>query len=386
MSTDPRLSRAGRLPFGRVLKVVFPACVGLLGGGIVESVAVAQLQTNRAPLALWDVSLRASLGGGYRGNVLLSSVRPEGSSFVEATGDFSAIRVSESGSSFTFFVLGELQRYLETEEVKNEGILFAVARAEAPVDDASVIGGQFQYLYQNQILDVSETEVELRRARVLGHGLSLTPHWEHTLGERWSMKLEGTALRQIFEEELDDYWEGFGRLSLDYAYGHRSQVSLAYELRQRFYDTREQYDSGGTPVAGTSLVYRYHEAGGEWRHYWDAEQHWRTTLRAGVLRNDDNGSGYFNYDRVQVSAQARWRQGRWDARLQGRAGWYWYPNQFVLGEERVRSLYTLDLRVQYQLNAHWWVYAAASREWNLSNEPLEEYYDWIASGGLGLEL
>ena len=63
-----------------------------------------------------------------------------------------------------------------------------------------------------------------------------------------------------------------------------------------------------------------------------------------------------------------------------------YPNQTVLGDERVRSFYSLDFRVERKVDAHWLLYAAASREWNLSNDPLDQYDDWMATGGLGVEL
>ncbi|MCU0788869.1 MAG: hypothetical protein MUC91_11910 [Verrucomicrobia bacterium] len=345
-----------------------------------------QLQTNTAPLALWDISTRVSTGGGYRGNVLLSSFQPVGSSFFEAAGDVSVIRLSESGSSLTLFVLGELRHYFDTEEVKNEGILYAVARAEKPAGEENLMGGEFQYLYQNQILDVSETEQVFRRVGVVGQGLSLKPYWEHDLSKAWCLKVVGIATRQIYQAELDDYWEGLVRLDLAYTYGQRSSVTVSYELRHRFYDTREQYDLEGTPVSGTDLVYRYHEIGGEWRHYWDSDRRWRTTFRAGFLRSEDNGQGYFNYDRAQVSAQMRWQQGGWEAALKGLCGWYWYPNQAVLGDERNRSSYALELRVERAIDEHWLLYAAAGREWNISNNPLEEYDDWVASAGLGLEL
>ena len=353
-----------------------------LGGGE----AGAQAETNRTPLALWDISTRVSTGGGYRGNVPLSSVRPQGSSLIEASADFSAIRLSESGSTFTLFVLGELRHYLDIPEIRNEGILYAVTGWQSPIGLEDALGAEFQYLYQNQILDVSETELVQRRVRVLGYGLWLKPYWEHRFNDAWSLKLEGTGLRQIFENDLDDFWEGTVRLRVDYTYGHRSSLSVGYELRHRFYDTRERYDLEGNAEAGTDLVYRYHEVAGEWRHYWDAERRWRTTFEAGFLRNDDNGSGYFNYDRVEASAQLRWREGRWNAKLQGRAGWYMYPNQTVLGDERVRSFYSLDFRVERKVDAHWLLYAAASREWNLSNDPLDQYDDWMATGGLGVEL
>ena len=127
------------------------------------------------------------------------------------------------------------------------------------------------------------------------------------------------------------------------------------------------------------------EVVGRWRHYWDEGRHWRTTLRAGYLINNDNGSGYFDYDRVQASFQVRWQRGGWDASFQARGGWYAYPNQFIVDSERERSYYTLDLRVERKLDRNWLIYARGGREWNLSNDPLDEYGDWVATAGLGVE-
>jgi len=350
------------------------------------SASTCPARTNIEPVAVWDVSARATVGGGYRDNILLSSILPQGSSYIESTADISALRLSNTGASLTLFAMGEWRRYLDSKEYRNEGIAYVVAGGMWPAGTGNMVGAEFQYFYQNQLMDVSETEASLRRALVLGHGFSLRPSWEHELGASWSVKLEAAGNRQLYDgDELDDYWEGLARLSLSHRYGHRSSVGATYELRHRFYDTREQYDSSGTPVPGTHLIYRYDEAALEWRHYWDSDRRWRTLLKAGYLWNADNGSGYFNYDRVQASAQVRWQQGKWDARLQGRAGWYVYPEQAIAGEERVRSYYVIDLRAERKLDEHWLVYASASREWNLSNDPLNEYNDWLASGGIGVE-
>src|SRR5512139_1355544 len=48
--------------------------------------------TNRSPVAVWDVSARAEVGGGYKYNVLLTSVAPESSAFVSVAADASFIR------------------------------------------------------------------------------------------------------------------------------------------------------------------------------------------------------------------------------------------------------------------------------------------------------
>jgi hypothetical protein len=346
----------------------------------------SQAQTNVDPVAVWNVSGRATVGGGYRDNILLGSIFPQGSSYIETTADFSILRLSESGASLTLFAMGEWRRYLDSKEYQNEGIAYVVAGGGWPMGARNTADAEFQYFYQNQLLDVSETEATLRRALVLGNGFSLRPSWEHQLSEKWAVELEGGAVRQFYDgTQLDDYWEGLGRASLLFSYGHRSSLGAFYELKQRFYDTREQYDLRGIPVPDTDLVYRYDEVGAEWRHHWDAARRWRSVLKAGYLWNADNGSGYFDYDRVKVSAEVRWQQGKWDARVQGRAGWYVYPQQTSGGEERVSSYYALDFRAERQLDENWLVYAAASREWNLSNDPLDEYNDWLASGGIGVE-
>ena len=43
------------------------------------------------------------------------------------------------------------------------------------------------------------------------------------------------------------------------------------------------------------------------------------------------------------------------------------------------------LRVERRLGKHWLLYALAEREWNMSNDPVEEYNDWMAGGGVGVE-
>lgn len=363
----------------------FLSCAACLFLSFVLLAPEATAQTNTEPLALWDVSTRLTLGGGYRDNVALSSVAPENSPFVEASADFSVMRLSNEGALLSLFILGEFRRYTDSEEINNEDIVYSVLQFEQPVGTRNTLGAEVQYFYENQVLDVTEIASTPERILVLGHGLSFKPKWQYSLGSDWDITLEGTAYRQIYEVELDGYWEGAGRLELKRSYGNRSFVSVDYEYRQRFYNSRDQYDSAGQPIPDTELTYQYQEVGGEWRHYWDAQRHWRTTLKAGYLMNRDNGSGYFDYDRVQASLQFRWRPGRWDAKLQGRAGWYSYPRQPIAGERRERSYYSLELRVERMLDRNWLVYASGYREEYFSNEPLDQYSDWMASAGIGVE-
>jgi len=346
---------------------------------------VAAESTNPAPVSVWDVTARLTAGGGYRDNVLRTAVAPESSAFFISSADASFIRLSETGSQLRFFLLGEDTRYFDSPSLDYEQLFSGTAQASTPVGATSELGGQFSYLYQHQILDVSETEAVLRRVLVDGHALTLRPHWKQTLRPGWAVQLDGTAFRQFYSGELDDFWEAAGRLSLIHSYGRRSELSLGYQFRHRFYDTREQFDRFGVIEADTHLIYRQHEIAGQWRHSWDAARRWRTTTKAGLLWNRDNGSGYFDYDRVSLSQQVRWADRGWEIQANARFGWYFYRLQRVGNERRERSYAALDLRVERRLGKHWLLYAAAEREWNCSNDPLDDYRDWAVSGGVSFE-
>lgn len=346
--------------------------------------------TNDPPIAVWDVAGRVQAGGGYRDNVLLSSFEPEHSPFVEVAGDFSVIRLSETDAQLSLFVVGEFRRYLENIEVDGqryelEQLVYVTLDWSKPVDERNTLGAGFDYFYQYQVMDVSETELDQSRVLVKGHSFSIAPEWKHQLHPDWAFSLVGDATRQLYEVDLDDFWQGAVQAKLSRSYGNRSEAAVSYALRHRFYDTREQYTAAGVPETGTSLVYRSHELAGDWKHYWDGDRHWRTVVKAGYLRSEDNGSGYFDYDRIQLAAGVRWKPAGWEVGAAGRAGWYLYDLQQVAGENRERSYYAVDGRIERRLANHWLAYLVASHEWNLSNDPLEQYNDWVASAGIGAD-
>lgn len=341
--------------------------------------------TNLSPIAVWDGSARGTVGVGYRDNVLRTSVAPESSGFFLTAGDVSLMRLSETGSQILLLLWGEDIRYFDSRSVPKEQVLVFTAQGSVSVGASHELGGMLQYLYQNQIVDASETEANLQRLLVEGHGLTFRPHWKYPMRPGWVWQVEGAVDRQMYTADLDDFWEGGGRLSLTHERSRRSEWSMSFQSRHRFYDTREQYDLSGTVITNSSLVYWRPELGAQWRYHWDEPRHWRTTTKVGLLLNRDNGSGYFDYDRVQFSEQLRWRRGAWEVTGQARFGWYFYREQRIGHEYRDRSYVLLELRAERRLGKHWLLHAAAEREWNFSNDPLDEYRDWMINGGIGVE-
>jgi hypothetical protein len=341
--------------------------------------------TNRSPVSLWDVSARAEVGGGYRNNVLLTSIAPENSPFVSLAADISFIRLSETGSEFTMFLLIDDRQYFNVPSVNGERFASGTMQFARSLSAANKLGLELNVLYQNQVMDVSETETNLTRLLVEGLGISLKPKWTHTFGRGWETRVEAVGGQQLYAGDVDSYWEAGARVTLSRIYGHKSELSLGAQFFNWLYDDREQTDLEGNPIPGTSLAFWRPELLGQWRHNWDAQKRWTTTTKLGWLWNLDNGSGYWNYERLGLGQKVRWRQGGWEIAAGARLGWYWYRVQSVGQEHRQRSFVTLDLRVERRLGKHWYLYASAESEWNWSNQPLDEYSDWMAGAGMGAE-
>ena len=124
-----------------------------------------------------------------------------------------------------------------------------------PVGPRDKLGIELSALYQNQVMDVSETETNLTRILVEGVGISLKPKWNHTFGPGWEMRLEAVGGPQLYAGEVDSYWEAGGKLSLLRTYGQKSELSINFQSLHWLYDDREQNDLQGEPVPGTSLAF-----------------------------------------------------------------------------------------------------------------------------------
>jgi hypothetical protein len=361
------------------------ACVllSLLTG--VPLFCAAEGVTNLQPLAVWDTTARVTAGLGYRENVLRSSIAPESSAFFNTSVDASFMRFTESGAYVTFFVLFDDTQYFDAPSVDYERFFSATLQAAAPIGPNDELGGQGNYLYQHQVVDLSETETLRSRMLVDGYTYMLRPYWKHTFDGSWAFQVEPEIVRQLYSGDISGYWAPAAGVRLIRSYGHRSELSLYGQAKYIEYDSREEFDSAGLAIPNTSLVYQQKEAGGQWRHNFDKERHWRTTSRLSYMSSQDSGSGYFDYSRSQVSQQLRWKNARWEIKSGARLGWYNYPEQKVGSEHFERSSIALDVRIERRLGKHWLLYSLAEHEWSMSNDALEQYNNWMVGGGAGYE-
>lgn len=337
------------------------------------------------PLAVWDVRVLAEGGAGFRKNVLRSAVAVEDSGFFQSTVDASLMRLSESEALLMIYLFGDDIRYFDAPAVHYEQMFSGTVYWSRPVGPKGRAELRANYLYQHQVFDASATEVLVRRVLVLGHSATLHPGWEYRMNERWTAALEGIGGRQVYEHTLDAFSEGGALLRLERAYGHHSAAELRLRSVYRLYDSREQYSTAGLPVPGTDLTYLQTEGEVRWNHYFDSARDWRISSRISGLTNRDNGSGYFDYDRLLFREQFRWSGRVWSVRTSVRAGLYRHRVQEIGGERRRRSNIIIEGRLERGLGAHWTLYAQAEQEWSRSNDPRDEYTSWMAGTGAGFE-
>jgi regulator of extracellular matrix RemA (YlzA/DUF370 family) len=200
------------------------------------------------------------------------------------------------------------------------------------------------------------------------------------------VRFEVSGLRQLYGGDLSDYWDAAAEGSLIRTYGNRSEISIISQSKHIWYDSRTETDRFGVAITNTDLVFLQNEIGCEWRHNWDKARQWRTTSKFSYMVNQDNGSGYFDYDRLLLKQQLRWKSSLWEIKTNARFSWYDYPVKRIGNEPLERSSMLLDARIERRLGKRWLIYLSAEHEWSTSNDLRDQYKAWMAGGGVGFEL
>ncbi len=350
----------------------------------------AQAQTNEfiPLLPKWDRSFDLRASSGYNDNLLLSRAHQEASAFINSGLDFTLFRLPLDGKEFTLFLSSDYTWYPQGKQINHEQFGVALSRFKLDLTPVWNAGLDLQYIYQDQVIDTSLTETNLARTLVRGHGITVRPSLRRELPNGFWAEANANISRQFFKAPLDDYWEGGPQLRVGRDYGFKSSVSLGYHGTLRAYDTREQIAIEGAAMPGTSLGFMQNELESALRHNFDEERHWRSVTRLGVLWNNDNGSGYFNFVRYQVSEQLRYVAKTWEFKASAKFSHYDFTRQFApsLGtSRRERDFLGFSLRGEKKLLPNLKFFTDFGHERSLSNLVTDEYTLNKVSVGIDLE-
>lgn len=335
--------------------------------------------------SVWSRTLNVRTAVGYNDNLSQDAARSEESLAVIGGLEATLFRLPLDGRQVMLFLSGDYIHYPNGDEVEREASILALGQAKLDVSPRWQTGLDLKYQFIDQVIDTTITENTVSSELVRGHGLSARPSVTTDLKENLRARLDAGVTRQFLDGTFDDYWETGPRVGLERDYGNRSSVALSYEWKWRDYDnTRENVDSNGDPITDTTLDFQIHEAELAWRHHWDAARRWRTTTRLGFFANRDNGSGYYNYDRYQVSVQGRYGVPEWEVKAQVRLAYYDFAKQSAdsASESRSRIGMNLVLRGERQLMKHLRLFAEYAFEETFSNRATDEYRVNKVAGGI----
>ncbi|MCL5096093.1 MAG: hypothetical protein M1608_00880 [Candidatus Omnitrophica bacterium] len=360
-------------------------------GSIVLSAAPppAPSQSPALPLfLLWDKTINLRAGFGYKDNVLLSHQNAKASPFVASGLDVMVFRLPTSGTQFYWFLTGDDLRYLCSPGVDKEDTLISQAELKKEFSHTWQGALDLQYLYQNQVFDASLTEAEFFTVKAQGHRLTLYPWVQHTIGQSNRVELQWNVSRQFFDEPLDSYWEVGPRIAVGRSYGYQSDLALSYEILDRPYDHRRQAEPDGTSIPNESLSFLQQEVAIALQHSWDPARHWRTLTKLSYLNNADNGSGYYDFDRFQLSQRLSYRVRDWVISAQVRLSQYNFDIQPISDtdtshRQKTYLSFTIHGEVKIIESLKW--YADFEYENSLSNLAFDEYQANTISSGVDWE-
>ena len=346
----------------------------------------ADLPLENSPI--WDHSFTVRGGVGYKDNVLLNKHNRQKSGFWLSAGDFFLIREQGHGNHLTAFGTFEDRRYFSAEGINKEQLGTGQIDFKRDLSANWQAGVVLQYVYLDQVLDVSITENISQAIPVRAHSLSGAPYLAVQLP--WDMRLETRfeIERQFIKLPLDDFWEAGPEITVTKRYGNRSDLFASYAFHERAYDNRRQFSLDFETIPDTSLKFYKHILEAGVKHYWDADRRWRTTVKGAYERTEENGSGFYDYDKIRASIQGAYVQDSWEARLQGRVTHYQFDRQPVeFGNST--ALGRTEWNVNAQLRRNLWktlaVFVESDHEWVESNFNIDSYHANTVMAGAEFE-
>lgn len=336
--------------------------------------ALAELEKLARP-PVWSTAGSVRAGGGYRDNVRLSAFNPVAAGFASVGGDITFQRLPVDGTEVTLLATGDYVAFVDEPAADPEALVMIQGEVKRDLGRAWNAGLRAQYVFLNQVFDVSATEAEPFTVLARGHLITATPTLSRALAPDWTAEAACEGSRQIFEAPLDPYWVGAPAGTLTRTLGRRGEVALAYRHERRWYDERASLAADGTPLPGR-LEFESHEVELRPRWYWDAARRWSTRLRLGALLNRDNGGGYFDYTRYAAALQVRYRAPRWMVQAELRGLRYDYETRRVaepFSPLRRKTDWSLRLRGEWQVSRHWTLFAQWDRESSDDRLPAADY-------------
>jgi hypothetical protein len=338
---------------------------------------------------LWDKDVVLRAGFGYKDNVLLSPVAPQGSPFFTSGLDLTIFRLPLDGWEVNVSMIGDDVRYTRSPGGLNrEDLFIANALVQRYFGHVWRAGIELRYSYVYQVLQEFLSAGGAQAVLAKGQLLGYRPFVRRELSTNWWVQAELPMAREWWQSPLDSVWKIGGQVFFGFNYATHSHIALG---AGSFYIPHSEWlarDAQGNEIAGKRLAVWRDVAELKWEHHWDSADRFSTVAKLGFNHARDNGGGFFDYYRYVASGEIRFHTKDWE--LKGSAGisYYYFPVQQV-GPPPSPTLYLttvdLSLRAERRLYKSLRGFAAFEFEQTISDDPLSEYRYRIGTGGVSWE-
>jgi hypothetical protein len=339
---------------------------------------------------LWvkDITLRAGIG--YKDNVLLSPVAPQGSGFFTSGLDVMIFRLPLNGLAFNLTVTGDDVRYWrDVGGVAGEDSFLASAQVEKYLPKQWRAGLEVKDLYTDQVALALVQTGGVSAVVAKGDTLGARPFVRRDLGTNWWIQAGFPVEREWWQAPLDDAWKYGAQVVLTHTYGQGSQVALTCGGAYVAHDTWLAADAEGTEIPGKKLALWQQTAELKWEHCWDAARRWRSITKLGFQHEQDNGGGFYDYYLYNLSEELRFTTQNWEIKATAGVSYYDFPVQPAEATSPSPTLcittLNLALRAERRIYKSLKLYGAYEYERALSNQAESQYTVNLVSTGMSWE-
>ena len=340
------------------------------------------------PPSAWSQFIDLRVETGYRDNPTYTAANPAASSFGAFKVEYTLVRLPVDEWQVMVLSTVDAVRFFDSALTDHEVFTFSLFQVQKQTLPGRHWEAGFQHVYQDQIVDASTTVVNQGSVAIHGHTLQGYARWKQQWDAGWWVALKPTWEWQTVAAPLDDSYEPGFAFSVGQDQGKRTSYSLTYDFQERVFDRLTPTDVLGVPVPGDGLRFRQHQLEATYRRELDVAKIWRLTVRAGWLRNLDNGQGYYDYDRGRMALDLRWRKKPWEIKLSSRASYYEYDVQTIAGagsELREKATLFTGLQVRREIKNGFYTLLRGEHERSLSNLTGDRYTANALSIGVGWE-
>ncbi len=255
----------------------------------------------------WGFSALARTGIGYSDNVLLATVNPQSGDYLWADLELLLNRYPDDNGEFYAYIAGTDIRYSGVEGADKEQLWLFDTEWKRNLTDQISGTLKSQYVFFDQIIDLSLNEREVARQRIQYHGYGAGTDVDYRAGKSNVFTVGLMAFQEDYAEVLGQ--NGRRIIDLKWERSNWKGLDITAEIGtdRRDHDDRVQRDQFGRPIdellittRGSGLV--------DISKDWGKTGNIQSSFEFKYLENRDNGSGYYDYDQwaLNISLDGEW--------------------------------------------------------------------------------